>query len=255
MRGAQEYWQSEGLDRLISLYKNPERSDPYYTTAGTSTVPFEPEIDDLIRIHRLIRQRKSFTVLEFGVGFSTIVIADALAKNEKDFQSLPDPPKIRNRFMFELFSVDSNEYWMNESKRRLPAHLSERIHLTYSKVHAGTFNGRLCHFYDSLPNVIPDFIYLDGPAPKDVEGAVNGLDFSLDERTVMSGDLLLMESTFLPGTFILVDGRVNNVRFLQKNFQRDYRFSYDVDGDVSTFELIEPRLGKYNILGMDLFPS
>lgn len=255
MQDVQRYWKTEGLDQLVSTYKNPERADPYYTTAGKSTVPFEPEVEDLVRIHQLIRERKSFTVLEFGVGFSTIIIADALAKNEREFRALPSPPKIRNRFLFELFSVDADEYWISKCTTRIPTHLAARVHLSYGPVHTGTFNGHLCHFYDKIPNVIPDFIYLDGPAPKDVQGSVNGLDFSVDERTVMSGDLLLMESTFLPGTFILVDGRINNVRFLQRNFQREYKFVYDPDGDISTFELTEPRLGKYNILGLDLFPS
>jgi hypothetical protein len=29
---------------------------------------------------------------------------------------------------------------------------------------------------------------------------------------------------------------------------------HDRDGDVTTFELVEERLGPYNILGTDLFP-
>ena len=81
---------------------------------------------------------------------------------------------------------------------------------THSPVQIGTFKGQLCHFYERLPNVVPDFIYLDGPDPSDVVGAVNGLDFSHRERTVISGDLLLMEPTFVPGLIVLVDGRTNN---------------------------------------------
>ena len=63
----------------------------------------------------------------------------------------------------------------------------------------------------------------------------------------MSADLLLMESTFLPGTFILVDGRTNNARFLGNNFKRNYEVNWDKDQDVTTFELNEERLGKYNV--------
>lgn len=37
---------------------------------------------DLARIHKLIRTRKPRVVLEFGVGFSTLVIAHALGQNE-----------------------------------------------------------------------------------------------------------------------------------------------------------------------------
>ncbi|SFU46011.1 hypothetical protein SAMN05216339_102361 [Nitrosomonas eutropha] len=64
---------------------------------------------------------------------------------------------------------------------------------------------------------------------------------------------MLMESTFLPGTLILVDGRINNARFLQRNFTRNDDVKYDKEGDITTFELLEERLGRYNLLGSDYF--
>jgi hypothetical protein len=203
-------------------------------------------VGDLARLHRLIRERMATTVLEFGVGFSTVVMADALAKNQAVFDALPDKPKIRNTKAFQLFSLDASEHWIGETRKRIPAALADRVHFTHSRVVIGTHNGQLCHFYETLPNVIADFIYLDGPSPKDVEGAVNGLDFSIDERTVMSGDLLLMESTMLPRTFIIVDGRVNNARFLTRNFTRNFIHTYDAVGDVTMFELDEPPLGRHS---------
>ncbi len=69
----------------------------------------------------------------------------------------------------------------------------------------------------------------------------------------MSGDLLLMESTFLPGTFIIIDGRTNNARFLKRNFSRNYEVAWDRENDITTFELVEERLGKYNLLGSDFY--
>ena len=127
------------------------------------------------------------------------------------------------------------------------------MHFQQSDVEIGTFNGQLCHYYKNLPDIIAEFIYLDGPSAKDVKGNINGLSFNCEERTVMSGDLLLMESTFLPGTFIIVDGRINNARFLERNFSRNYDVNYDKGSDITTFELLEERLGKYNLLGSDFF--
>ena len=147
---------------------------------------------------------------------------------------------------FQLFSVDASKHWIAETRRRIPEPLSKRVTISYSPVGIGTHNGQLCHFYKKLPNVVPDFIYLDGPSPKDVKGSVNGLDFSIDERTVMSGDLLLLESTMLPGTFVVVDGRVNNARFLQRNFIRNFIHSYSREDDITTFELDEPPLGRHS---------
>jgi hypothetical protein len=57
----------------------------------------------------------------------------------------------------------------------------------------------------------------------------------------------------LPGTFILVDGRTNNVRFLKNNFQRNYEFYWDKEFDRSTFELKEEKLGPYNLLGSEIY--
>lgn len=70
------------------------------------------------------------------------------------------------------------------------------------------------------------------------------MSFSCDERTVMSGDLLLIESAFSWRVF-LVDGRINNAQFLQPYFTRNYDVKYGREGDVATFELLEERLDYF----------
>ncbi len=248
----QAYIEKEGLDELINFMDGIDfDSDVYDSVSGTLSIPMPPESSDLVRLHKIIRQRKCFTALEFGLGYSSIVIADALKKNKFDWDNLDDKPKLRNRFMFQLFSVDTSQQWIDILEQRFPEHLKDVITIRQSDVEIGTFNGQICHYYKNIPDVIPDFIYLDGPHPKEVQGSINGMSFNCDERTVMSGDLLLMEPVFLPGTFILVDGRTNNARFLQNNFKRTYKSNWDVEGDITTFELDEERLGKYNILGSD----
>lgn len=251
---AKKYVEEQGLGRLFDFSEGPPVvNSPYDAVSGQRTAPFPPDVQDLARIHKMIRDRHSFTVLEFGVGYSTLVIADALQKNEADWEALPQKPAIRNRFPFQVFSVDASETWIASAKTRIPKSLESRIHLHHSTVHIGMFQERMCHFYDHLPDIVADFIYIDGPAPKDVQGSINGMSFQCDERTVMSGDLLLMEPTLLPGTLILVDGRTNNARFLQRNFQRDWKMAFDRESDVTTFELVEDRLGPYNLIGSDFF--
>lgn len=247
------YIQTEGLDKLLDFNTNFNFSENAFdAVSGQLQTPFPPEVEDLTRIHQLIRSRKSFTVLEFGLGYSTIIIADALRKNKLEFEALSEKPDLRNRFLFQVFSVDADKNWISHTKSNFPQHLRSFVHFHHSEVSIGTFNDRMCHFYDNLPDIIPDFIYLDGPSPKDVKGSINGMSFQCDERTVMSGDLLLIEPILLPGTFILVDGRTNNARFLANNFQREFHFNWNPEGDFSTFELQEERLGKYNILGTDV---
>lgn len=250
----QAYIEEEGLDKLIDFNAHSDFSEKAFdAVSGNLNIPFPPQSEDLVRIHKLIRSRKSFTALEFGLGYSTIIMADAMMKNEQEFNALNEKPELRNRFLFQIFAVDADQEWINHAQEKFPEHLKKHVHFHHSEISIGTFNERMCHFYDNLPDIVPDFIYLDGPSPKNVKGKINGMSFQCDERTVMSGDLLLMEPIFLPGTFILVDGRTNNVRFLAKNFQRNFDMNWDKEGDVTTFELNEERLGKYNILGSDFF--
>lgn len=202
---------------------------------------------DLIFLHKKIRQRKPFTSLEFGVGFSTIAIAHALMLNQLEFKNLPQIPKLRNTKLFKHFVVDSNEFWLNNTRSNFPSELLNFVEFTFSEVSIGLISDfQICSFYQSLPDIVPEFIYLDGPDPADVKGKINGLSFNCKERTIVSGDILKYESTLLPGAYILVDGRTNNVRFLKNNFKRDFTYNWDQINDRSEFELIEDRLGPYN---------
>ena len=106
MAEVEQYIQREGLDRLLDFGADADYQEGVFdAVSGNLTVPFPPQAADLVRLHRTIRQRKSFTVLEFGVGYSTIVIADALRKNQQDWERLARKPEVRNRFMFQVFSV------------------------------------------------------------------------------------------------------------------------------------------------------
>lgn len=247
------YWESEGLGKYFEHFqkRKDDSADNVANSVMEQIIPLD--VDDLVRLHQLLRQRKSFTVLEFGVGFSTVVIADALQKNKNDWEQLVNTPTIRNRFPFQCFSVDTENKWIEKTKEKLPEALKPFVQFQLSPVEIGTYNGQLCHYYKNLPDIVPDFIYLDGPDPKSVQGAINGMSFQCNERTVMSGDILLMEPILIPGTFILIDGRTNNARFLANNLKRKYEIIWDKQGDVTTIELTEERLGKYNLLGSDFY--
>jgi hypothetical protein len=182
-------------------------------------------------------------VLEFGVGYSTLIFAHALQENEKDFKPRPDAKIRLGSRAFRVVSVDASPPWIESVKRGLPEELAARVDLHQSSASATTFNGFLCHMYDRLPDVVPDFIYVDGPDPRDVAGEVRGLGFASGERLPISADVLLMESTLLPGTLVLVDGRTATARFLARNFQRKFRIRHDRAADVTLFELSEPPLG------------
>lgn len=246
-KGCIEYLRQEGILDYFNIGDNVHR-DIFDPVVPTNT-PIPPQPEDLYRLHYLIRHRKVFNVLEFGLGFSTIVIADALYKNEQDFINSTDAPKVRLFNPFKSYVVDASEHWISAFRDKYQSefrHFS-RIEIMHSGCTIGDWNGQICHFFNRMPDVIADFIYLDAPSLNDVEGDINGISFNnCPERTVMSGDLLKIEPTLIPGTFILVDGRTNNARFLKNNFKRTYRYEHDEDQDISVFELLEAPLGKIN---------
>lgn len=251
------YIKKNELNKIINFSENSDyHKKATDTISGTLKIPFPPEKHDLVRLHKLIRDRKVFTAMEFGVGYSTPIIADALYKNKLDWENLKKKPIVRNNHQFHLFSVDASQKWINETKKRLPKHLKSFVTFQFSEITIGKYQDQICHYYNQLPNVVPDFIYVDAPDTRQVKGSINGLNFyECEERTVMSADLLLMEPTLLPGTFILVDGRTNNARFLARNFRREFKVDWDKLEDITTMELVEEPLGKYNLPNKKLFKS
>ena len=217
---------------------------------GQPSLP--PQKDDLERLYKLIKNNFCVTVLEFGCGYSTFVIAKALEENKHDFESLENKPIVRNSNMFKCFSVDTNKRWANEVESKLDSNL---VNFFWSYAYATKHEGQLCSYYRSLPDIIPDFIYLDGPDPAQVrDNQTLSIGWvKCKERTPMSGDILLIESTMIPGTFILIDGRTNNARFLKNNLKRDWLISQD--GDTTLMYLNEPRLGKVNVIGRDILDT
>jgi hypothetical protein len=54
----------------------------------------------------------------------------------------------------------------------------------------------------------------------------------------------MLETLLLPRTMLLVDGRVSNSRFLEKNFFRNWDVDYNQNSDITVFELNEDAIGK-----------
>ena len=68
LNDAKSYLNDENLLKKLIFYqqKSPNR--------------LQPDFIDLARIHFIVRKRKVFNILEFGVGYSSFVMLDALKK-------------------------------------------------------------------------------------------------------------------------------------------------------------------------------
>lgn len=226
----------------------------YESVDPTNHEAYGPELDDLTRLHFLARSRKVTTILEFGVGKSTTVLADALKRNKEDYEEFVSA-NLRRENSFEIYSVDNSAFWIETCKANIPADLASFVNFHQSEVEMTTFNDRACTMYRQLPNICPDMIYLDGPAQYNVHGSVRGIHTGNKDRVPMAADLLMMEPFLLPGTLIVVDGRTANARFLKNNFQMNWEYEHWVEEDVHVFELVEEPLGRFNACHLEYIYS
>ena len=220
---------------------------PYYSVDPDMKEPYVAELDDLIRLHYLVLSRRVTTILEFGVGKSSVVFDNAISINKTRHEKFVSE-NLRRSNAFECYSVDNNKEWIDEINRNST---TENVHYVYSPCDISTFNDRICTYYRSLPNICPDLIYLDAPDQFSPEGEVRGISTKHPDRLPMSADILAMEHFLLPGTLIIVDGRTANARFLKANLQRDWRYSYIEEYDQHYFELREVPLGVYNRIQLE----
>lgn len=235
------------LDLGLSLsdIQSPERKvvrSPLYGVVDDSDEPVTVELDDLTRLHFLARKRKVTTILEFGVGKSTVVFNHAIQANKEEYEEFVKH-NLRRANSFECHSVDNNSEWLNVVRRDF---MLPHVSLHHCQCFISTFNDRICTYYENLPNICPDLIYLDGPDQSSPEGSVRGLHTRSIDRLPMAADILSIEHFLLPGTLLVVDGRTANARFLRSNFQRNWEHIYYREYDQHFFELVEPPLGPYN---------
>ena len=188
---------------------------------------YVPDYLKLANLYKLIQTRKPKVILEFGVGFSTIIMAAALKKNYD-----------RYKHSGHLHTVDAEQHWLNNTEAKIPSELKKNVTFYYSPVKIYNLNNQLCSFYESLPNLCPNFVFLDGPSPKSVAGNVRGLSFT-EGRPIVAADILLYESSAPLDFFIFIDGRWRNYNFLRNNLRGKYKYKKKNVQKYQQFEFIE----------------
>jgi predicted O-methyltransferase YrrM len=195
-------WRVHGRPVLSRVLKQPDRVRMWRTGAlgplnqFTRRQPpgaFGPDYSDLHFLYQLLRERRPETVLEFGSGCSTAVIATALRDNRRG----------------HLWSVDGDADWARATEEALPEGLRAFVTVVHSPVLEDD-RDVLGWRYEHVPEIDPDFVYLDGPG-------------HTRERKV-AFDVLDIESRFRPGFVLVVDGRGRNAHYLRDNLAGTYRF-------------------------------
>lgn len=207
--------------------------------------PCGPDFNDLARLHYLVLLRKPFNVLEFGSGYSSLVMSHAMNLLYETFYNF-----VKKNFSidnpFKVYSVEEDKYFQKVSSNRIKNPYRKRSVIFQSNIRLDLYNGKFATFYESLPNILPDLIYVDGPAPLYCKNSIDGFSMNSNLRMPMSADILRFEFFLEPGALIVFDGRSANAKFFKAQTQRCWKHLYDSIGDVHIFELNEKSLGPKN---------
>lgn len=220
--------------------------------------PYIPVLRDLYRLYKFITLNKRINILEFGSGWSSLVLSLALNQNKNNYSNTIS--ELRRNNPFELLILDNQKKYFNISKNRVSHHYKKyffndrvKINWHFSSASMTKFNGRFATEYDSMPLFSPDFIYLDGPDQFQIKQRNHNYNINHPDLMPMSCDILKIEQFLVPGTIIVVDGRAANALFLKNNFQRSWLYEYDENYDQHIFYLDDYTLGKYNTSQLEFY--
>ncbi len=229
------YFKKFGLDILLSKFSI--NSSPSVKLKSQEQ-PYLANLIDLYNLHRSIILNKRLGVMEFGSGWSTIVISNALRYNKKIYFNSVKNFRVNNPF-FSISLENSKKYLKITQSKLKKLNLQSYNKLFFSECKMTNFGGNIATEYSNLPNFNPDLIYLDGPDQTEIKGNVNGINIRYNDFTPMNCDILKIEFFLTSGTIIVSDGRARNVEFLRRNFKRNWKYKYFSWCDQHFLELVE----------------
>lgn len=140
----------------------------------------------LWKLYSWVRRNKPDRVLEYGSGYSTLIIAEALRRNRRGI----------------LWSVDHKREWSRKAASRLSKQQAARTQMIVAPiVSLKDFH----HYGYKPPIVVYDLIYIDGP------------DYIVGfEDGPVSGDVIHFDLRVAPTGCIMIDNRKATVAFMER---------------------------------------
>ena len=217
-----KFFKEKGLQSLVAAAEDR----PLKINELKKEKPYRPELIDLYNLYQFIIKNKRITSLEFGCGWSSLVIALALKENKKSYSK--EVKNLRRNNPFQNFIIDNEKKYLEIAKNRLKKFESDLLKdnfFLYSPVKITKHDFRYVTEFTQLPKINPDFIYLDGPDQFKILGDDK---FNIDHKDFapMAADILKIEFFLNPGTIILIDGRGLNCNFLKKYLKRKWSYKY-----------------------------
>ena len=110
---------------------------------------YPPELNDLYLLYQYVLINKRTTIIEFGSGWSTLIMSLALKELKDKFSK--KVKLLRRNNPFELFVIDNEKKYLNITKQRIKKfnkYLNiknpTKINYHYSDVEMTLFNNKIC---------------------------------------------------------------------------------------------------------------
>ena len=238
-----KFFKQKKLNKLITESQNNSLNVNQLVSKKT----YKPELLDLYNLYWIIRLNKRITSLEFGCGWSSLIIAKALNDNKSLY--LKKTLKLRRNYKFKNFIIDNEIKFLRITKKKIgnfDKKLLNNSIFNFSKCRVKQNNFNYVTEFDNLPKINPDFIYLDGPDQFNIYKSKDGYNINNKDLTPMSADILKIEFFLNPGTIILIDGRGANANFLKTKFLRKWKYKYLKSLDQHIFYLNEKPYGVHS---------
>ena len=109
-------------------------------------------MSDYLTLYNEVRSRKPREILEFGTGFSTVVLAHAALANAKEGAALA-----------RITSMEEDAGWTGKAKECLPADVAHFVEIIHSPKIDGVYKIFRGVQYKEIPQRPYDFVFSDGP--------------------------------------------------------------------------------------------
>ena len=223
-------------DEEVSFKYLRENSIPIETLLKNAKIEklIAPNLNDLARLLKVCKLTNPSKIVEFGSGFSSYIFHNYLVNK-------PD----HNESLNYLHIIEVHKKYMDIACNRFKkSNKKIKVIKDICSVTPNLYRDDGSHKYSANYRFNPDIIYLDGPDPVDI---LNSKFFKNSQRVPISSDILSIESWLIPGTIVIIDGRIANVEYLKNNLKRQWDWSTNYENDCSIAILKDKPLGKKNI--------
>jgi hypothetical protein len=185
------------IRKILFIYAKIKINYYYKIKITKNNLLFEPDYLDLNNLINLISKIKPKTVIEFGGGYSTLIIAFALNKIHKN----------KN---YEFVTLDQDKKFLKITKGLINQKFKKKIIFIHRKLSVKKFKKKLVSYFSNIPVKNYDFVYEDRYDHK---------------KTKIAGDIMFLIRKNKRYFSFCVDGMTDTVNFLKIHLRSKYKIS------------------------------